>query len=66
MRTSAITPADLQGVFAVPPLARRNDAARSLDLEQNARLVRHIAAGGISRFLYGGNAFLYHITLKEY
>lgn len=66
MKTSTITPADLQGVFAVPPLARRNDAARSLDLEQNTRLVRHIAAGGISRFLYGGNAFLYHITLKEY
>lgn len=25
-----------------------------------------MAAGGITRFLYGGNAFLYHITLDDY
>ena len=66
MKTSPVTPADLQGVFAVPPLARRPDAARSLDLEQNDRLVRHVADGGITRFLYGGNAFLYHITVRDY
>jgi dihydrodipicolinate synthase/N-acetylneuraminate lyase len=28
--------------------------------------VRHIEAGGITRFVYGGNAFLYHVTLDEY
>jgi hypothetical protein len=22
--------------------------------------------GGVTRFIYGGNAFLYHITLQEY
>ncbi len=54
------------GVFAVPPLARRNDGRRPLDPEQNNRLVEHIAGGGITRFLYGGNAFLYHITLQDY
>ncbi|HEY8459018.1 MAG TPA: dihydrodipicolinate synthase family protein, partial [Blastocatellia bacterium] len=57
---------DLRGVFPVPPLARGNDARRSIDFERNDRIVRHIAEGGLTRFLYGGNAFLYHITLAEY
>jgi dihydrodipicolinate synthase/N-acetylneuraminate lyase len=57
---------DLRGVFAVPPLARRNDAKRSIDFDQNERIVKHIVSGGISRLLYGGNAFLYHTTLSEF
>ncbi len=57
---------DLRGVFAVPPLARRDDHDRSIDFEQNDLVVKHIARGGVKRFLYGGNAFLYHITLAEY
>jgi len=56
----------LDGVFAVPPLARTAANGRAIDFEQNARIVRHIAQGGISRFIYGGNAFLYHVTLAEY
>lgn len=66
MKTSAVTLADLRGVFPVPPLARLNNARRSLDFTENEKIVRHIAAGGPTRFLYGGNAFLYHITLAEY
>jgi dihydrodipicolinate synthase/N-acetylneuraminate lyase len=54
------------GVFAVPPLARKTDARRSIDFDENDRLVRHIATGGMTRVLYGGNAFLYHVTLGEY
>jgi dihydrodipicolinate synthase/N-acetylneuraminate lyase len=50
----------------VPPLARKNDSRRSIDFEQNNLIVRHIAGGGLTRFLYGGNAYLYHITLAEY
>ena len=65
MKTS-FSPEDLQGVFAVPPLARRRDSSRSLDLAQNDLIVRHIRNGGITRFIYGGNAFLYHVTLAEY
>jgi dihydrodipicolinate synthase/N-acetylneuraminate lyase len=61
-----LTPDDLRGVFAVPPLARRNDSKRSIDFEQNNRIVKHIVNGGISRLLYGGNAFLYHATLSEF
>jgi len=61
-----LTPDDLRGVFAVPPLARRNDSKRTIDFEQNNRILKHIASGGISRLLYGGNAFLYHSTLAEF
>jgi dihydrodipicolinate synthase/N-acetylneuraminate lyase len=66
MKTSPVTLADLRGVFPVPPLARKNTARRELDFDENRRLVDHIVGGGMTRFLYGGNAFLYHITLAEY
>jgi dihydrodipicolinate synthase/N-acetylneuraminate lyase len=66
MRTGSIQPRDLQGVFPVPPLARKNDDSRSIDFAGNDRLLRHMAAGGMTRFLYGGNAFLYHVSLSEY
>jgi dihydrodipicolinate synthase/N-acetylneuraminate lyase len=56
----------LSGVFSVPPLARVPGKTRAIDFEQNARIVRYLADGGISRFIYGGNAFLYHVTLAEY
>ncbi len=57
---------NLRGVFPVPPLARRADSARSIDWEQNQRIVAHLKGGGLRRLLYGGNAFLYHISLAEY
>jgi len=61
-----ITVQDLKGVFSVPPLPRKRDARRSLDLDAAECVARHIEAGGITRFVYGGNAFLYHVTLDEY
>ena len=57
---------DLAAVFAVPPLPRHHDGRRTLDFDAAEAVARHIEAGGITRFLYGGNAFLYHITLDEY
>lgn len=66
MKSSPVTPEDLRGVLAVPPLARRPDARRTIDVAENDRVLRHMAAGGLRRFLYGGNAFLYHVTLGEY
>lgn len=66
MRTRSLSPTDFRGVFPVPPLCRNNDARRTLNFTETERIVRHIAAGGIRNFLYGGNAFLYHITLSEY
>lgn len=59
-------PQDLAAVFAVPPLPRHADARRTLNFDAAEAVARHIEAGGITRFLYGGNAFLYHITLEEY
>jgi dihydrodipicolinate synthase/N-acetylneuraminate lyase len=66
MARDPVTTEDLHGVFAVPPLPRRGDAHRTLDFDEAERVARHIAAGGVSRFLYGGNAFLYHVSLGDY
>ena len=66
MKITAVTPNDLRGAFAVPPLTRRRNAARSIDFGQNDLIAQHIIAGGITRLIYGGNAFLYHITLADY
>jgi dihydrodipicolinate synthase/N-acetylneuraminate lyase len=66
MKTTPVTLEDLRGVFPVPPLARKKNARRELDFAENDRIVRHMTSGGMTRFLYGGNAFLYHVTLAEY
>src|SRR5437867_3497695 len=66
MKRASLTPDDLRGVFAVPPLARRAEPGRRIDFDESDRLVQHMSAGGLTRFLYGGNAFLYHVTLEEY
>jgi 4-hydroxy-tetrahydrodipicolinate synthase len=66
MKTDAVTRADFRAVFAVPPLARRRDARRTIDHDQNDRIVRYVVNGGITRLLYGGNAFVYHLALGEY
>src|SRR4030095_3286918 len=66
MNRTPLSPDQLRGVFAVPPLARQNDSARSIDFEQNDLIVKHIYDGGITRLIYGGNAFLYHLTLAEF
>ncbi len=66
MNKFPVVDTSLSGVFSVPPLARAAGKNRRIDFEQNSRIVRHIAEGGITRFIYGGNAFLYHVTLAEY
>ena len=59
-----MAPVDLDGVFAVPPLPRR--AGGGIDFDAAERVAAHIEQGGISRFLYGGNAFLYHASLGDF
>jgi dihydrodipicolinate synthase/N-acetylneuraminate lyase len=66
MKTTPVTTRDLQGVLPVPPLCRRGDAARTIDFAETGRLAAHITAGGPRALLFGGNAFLYHVTLAEY
>jgi dihydrodipicolinate synthase/N-acetylneuraminate lyase len=64
MKTN-FTNADLHNsVIAVPPLCR--DADFHPIAAENARLIRHIEAGGVSTLLYGGNANFYNIALSEY
>lgn len=50
----------------MPPLPRRHHPDRAIDFEVAETLVRHVASGGITRFMFGGNAFFYHVTLREY
>jgi dihydrodipicolinate synthase/N-acetylneuraminate lyase len=66
MASAPIRIEDLAAVFAVPPLPRRPDRTRSINFDAAECVARHIEAGGITRYLYGGNAFLYHVTLEEY
>ncbi len=66
MPSEPVSLQDLAAVFAVPPLPRRSDSTRSLNFDAAETVARHIEAGGITRYLYGGNAFLYHVTLAEY
>jgi dihydrodipicolinate synthase/N-acetylneuraminate lyase len=66
MLTAPLTSASWQGVFPVPPLARNQDAGRSINWEANNALLKHMAAAGLTRFLYGGNAFLYHMNLADF
>ena len=65
MQTSPVTPADLRkSVIAVPPLARHPD--HTINRADNAKLIRHLEAGGVTTLMYGGNANLYNISLQEY
>jgi 4-hydroxy-tetrahydrodipicolinate synthase len=64
--SNSIALQELWGVYSVPPLPRKADARRNLDFDAAERVASHIAGGGISRYLYGGNAFLYHISMSEY
>lgn len=66
MKTTDVSLEDLKGVFAVPPLARNEDKDLTINIERNNQILEHIVNGGISRLLYGGNAFLYHLPLADY
>ena len=64
MKTT-FTPTDIhRSVISVPPLCR--DASLKVCATENARLIRHIEAGGVSTLLYGGNANFYNLAPSEY
>jgi 4-hydroxy-tetrahydrodipicolinate synthase len=65
MLKTAFTPDLLsRSVLSVPPLARKSDY--SLDKEGNRRILDHLAAGGVTTALYGGNANLYNMGVREF
>jgi dihydrodipicolinate synthase/N-acetylneuraminate lyase len=51
-------------VIAVPPLCR--DRSLRIDSAENAKLIRHMEAGGVRTLLYGGNANFYSIAPSEF
>jgi dihydrodipicolinate synthase/N-acetylneuraminate lyase len=53
-----------QSVIAVPPLAVQADGA--VNAQENAKIIRHLTAGGVTHLLYGGNALFYHIRPSRY
>jgi dihydrodipicolinate synthase/N-acetylneuraminate lyase len=59
-------PDQLFEIYPVPPLARKNDAKRSLDFAENEKIFRYLTGSGVTRIVYGGNAFVYQITMAEY
>lgn len=64
MQTMAVTPEDFRrSVIAVPPLCRLAGGMPSK--ANNRRMIRFLVKGGISAFLYGGNANAYHLTRDE-
>jgi 4-hydroxy-tetrahydrodipicolinate synthase len=61
----AITAATLSGsVLSVPPLARNADL--SLSTAENRAQCDHLRAGGVTSFLWGGNANLYNMGVSEF
>jgi 4-hydroxy-tetrahydrodipicolinate synthase len=65
MKTTSVTPADLAAcVLSVPPLPRQADG--TISREQSARLMAYLRKGGVSTFMYGGNANLYNMAPSEF
>lgn len=65
MKQSILSPADYaRSVVAVPPIAMAADGSVSADA--NRAIMRHIADGGITTLLYGGNANLYHFGAEMF
>jgi len=65
MNSQPMTPESLaSSVIAVPPVARDRDL--KWNVAENAKLVKHLEAGGITTLLYGGNAALANVALSEY
>lgn len=65
MKTDAVTPADLsRSVLAVPPLPRHADG--TISASETQLLIAWLKAGGVSSFMFGGNANLYNMGVGEY
>jgi dihydrodipicolinate synthase/N-acetylneuraminate lyase len=51
-------------VVAVPPLARNADL--SINVAENRALCKHLYAGGVTSWLYGGNANFYNLGASNF
>lgn len=65
MKKSPVTPDDLgASVIAVPPLALTPGLLT--DVEENRKILAHLHAGGVTSYLYGGNANFFAIPVSQY
>ena len=65
MKTDAVIPADLaRSVLSVPPLPRGADGA--IHEGETKRLVDWLHSGGVTTYLFGGNANLYNMGVSEF
>ncbi len=65
MKTTSVTAADLStSVLSVPPLAR--DAQAVPSKAENRRQVDWLRSGGVTTYLYGGNANLYNFGVMAF
>ncbi|WP_018185377.1 dihydrodipicolinate synthase family protein [Kaistia granuli] len=65
MKTDAVTPIDLaRSVLSVPPLPRGADGA--IHEGETRRLVDWLRAGGVTTYMFGGNANLYNMGVAEF
>ncbi|WP_142846405.1 dihydrodipicolinate synthase family protein [Telmatospirillum sp. J64-1] len=65
MKKESIAQADLtRSVISVPPLALNADF--SLNEAENRRLIEWMHAGGVTTYLYGGNANLYNYGAADF
>jgi 4-hydroxy-tetrahydrodipicolinate synthase len=64
LKTTPVTSADLRAsVLAVPPMPRNADG--SINIPANRQLLDHLRAGGVTTFMYGGNANFYNLGVAE-
>lgn len=65
MKTDAVIPTDLaRSVLSVPPLPRGADGA--IHEGETKRLVDWLHSGGVTTYLFGGNANLYNMSVSEF
>lgn len=65
IKTDAVDPLDLaRSVISVPPLPRGPNGA--ISFAETMRLVEWLSSGGVSTFLFGGNANLYNMGVSEF
>ncbi|HXV32332.1 MAG TPA: dihydrodipicolinate synthase family protein [Sinorhizobium sp.] len=65
MKTTPVAVADLAAsVLSVPPLAR--DVGGAPSASENRRQVDWLRSGGVTTYLYGGNANLYNFGVRDF
>jgi len=65
VKNSPVTPDDLgRSVIAVPPLALTTGLTP--DVNENRKILEHLHAGGVTSYLYGGNANFFAIPPSAY